>query len=152
VRCEGCKGSHQTPLHFVTLANVHCIRKKIWSPECAKSRLQASAAILIFSRGNTQTPLKVEGRGEVRQGNGREGRSRDGTGKEGTGRKGTGVPLSQILDTPSTVQLIPDRGCGTAYECRVMLQLPPAQSMPQARNKCELSGVYYTLHNPATPG
>jgi hypothetical protein len=69
-----------------------------------------------------------------------------GAGEKGMGMEGTGDPLSQFLDTPLTVQRSPNRGCSTAYECRVMLQLPPAI------NICERSGVYYTLHNPPTPG
>jgi hypothetical protein len=82
---------------------------------------------------------------------GRE-KSRDGGRRGRYGMEGTGGPLSQILDTPLTVQRTPDRGCSTAYECRVMLQLPPAQSKPQIINIYERSRVYYTLHNPPTPG
>jgi hypothetical protein len=61
---------------------------------------------------------------------GRE-KSRDGAGDEGMGMEGTGGPHSQILDTPLTVQRTPDRRCSAAYDRRVMLQLPPAQSKPQ---------------------
>jgi hypothetical protein len=82
---------------------------------------------------------------------GRE-KSRDEAGDKGMRMEGTGGPLSQILDTPLTVQRTPDRRCSTAYECRVMLQLPPVQSKPQIIKMYERSGVYYTLHNPPTPG
>jgi hypothetical protein len=75
-----------------------------------------------------------------------------GAGEAGMRMEGTGGPLSQILDTPLTVLLTPDRGCSMAYECRVMLQLPPAQAWSQAINICERSGVYYTLRNPPRPG
>jgi hypothetical protein len=56
---------------------------------------------------------------------GRE-KSRDGAEDDGMGMEGTGGPLSQILDVLLAVYSVHR----TAYECRVMLQLPPAQSKP----------------------
>jgi hypothetical protein len=44
---------------------------------------------------------------------GRE-KSREGAGDEGMEMEGTGGPLSQILDTPLTVQRTRDLGCNTA--------------------------------------
>jgi hypothetical protein len=72
------------------LANFYGIRKLIWSPECAKSRLLASAIIKYFPPVNTQTPLKGEERrkeGEAKEEEGKE-RSRDGgrRGRYGEGR------------------------------------------------------------------
>jgi hypothetical protein len=71
-----------------------------------------------------------------------------GAGEKDMGMEGTGGPLSQILDTPLTIHRTPDRGCSTAYKCRVMLQLPPTQSKPHTINIFERNGVYYSLHNP----
>jgi hypothetical protein len=74
---------------------------------------------------------------------GRE-KSRDGAGDEDMGMQGTGGPLSQILVTPLAAQRtteLPDRRCSAAYECRVMLQLPPARSKPQIINIYERNGV-----------
>jgi hypothetical protein len=84
---------------------------------------------------------------------GRE-KSTDEAEDKGMKMEGTGGPLSQILDTPLTVQRTPDRRCSTVYECRVMLQLPPVQSKPQITNRpiYEQSGIYNTLHDPPTPG
>jgi hypothetical protein len=88
--------------------------REIWSPECVKSRLRASA--IFFPGYNTPNSLEW-GREEkegVEQSSEREEKLRDGAGEEGMGMEGTGGPLSQILDTPLTVQRTPDRSCSTA--------------------------------------
>jgi hypothetical protein len=68
-------------------------------------------------------------------------KSRAEAGDKGMRMEGTGGPLSQILDTPLTVQRSSDRRCSTAYECRVMRQLSPVQSTPQITNIYERSEV-----------
>jgi hypothetical protein len=93
-----------------------------------------------------------EGKEGVGQRSEREGKSRYEAGDKDMKMEGKGGPLSQILDMPLTVQRTLDRRCSTAYECRVMFQLPPVQSKPQIINIHERSGVYYTLQNPPTPG
>jgi hypothetical protein len=77
---------------------------------------------------------------------GRE-KSRDEAGDKGMRMEGTGgrSPFTNSVDTPLTAQRTPDRRCSTAYECRVMLQLPPVQSKPQIISTYERNGVYYTI-------
>jgi hypothetical protein len=63
---------------------------------------------------------------------GRE-RSRDWAERKLRGGKGStgGPPFTNpryATISILTVECSPDRGCGTADECRAMLQLPPAQS------------------------
>jgi hypothetical protein len=77
---------------------------------------------------------------------GRE-KSRDEAGDKGMRMEGTGgrSPFTNSVDTPLTAQRTPDRRCSTAYECRVMLQLPPVQSKPQIISTYERNGLYYTI-------
>jgi hypothetical protein len=77
------KGSHQTAIHVVSLANVHGIRKKILF-----SRMRQISPMRICNFENfleviPRSPLKGErlGKEGVRQGNGREGKI------EGLGRR-----------------------------------------------------------------
>jgi hypothetical protein len=120
--------------------------QKVWSPECIKSHLCASALLKFLPAVILRTPFKKGKGGREKEGKGHkmEGRERrrDRCRREGAGRGKGDPPFTNPLTVACTVFTGPRMWHG----CRVMHLLPPAQSTPQTMNICERNGglVYST--------